>query len=302
MLVKFGAENFVWNKPPRPGTKQNWEDVRYEFEQLLSNALVSEAEEFVREATPGQIRELQASIKNNATTEAARIFTTMSRIIDSRNSKLSPAGGELFTITGLRTSDLEASYGRTSFEDRRRLGDPLAEAGYQGSVPWRRLSLSWTKQKSQRWPENTNKFFKATGRLQGLLDKGGRGYVESWFGGIQVEAPSVEAPRKGRKAELKGRTVLGKLEVYIFPRISPLLLPGLASRNWTNVDKTAALEKRVITTVSTKQKLAGQPAYHRPFLQPILQFWVLYRIPRAISMTVNKWFSDDHLAYKGGDL
>jgi hypothetical protein len=117
---------------------------------------------------------------------------------------------------------------------------------------------------------------------------------------VSIDAPSGDnvLARAGtrRQGERVGGTYLigqkeflGALRIHIFPRIGPALLPGLASGRWTQTTTDGRFERQLFGNAQWVRKLAGPPGRQRPIMQPVVQFWILHRIPRAIVPVLQKW-------------
>jgi hypothetical protein len=81
---------------------------------------------------------------------------------------------------------------------------------------------------------------------------------------------------------------LGRIEVRIFPNISEGLLPGLASRRWTDLGSSNGELERQFFPAQQAKKLAPN-ARKFPLILPLTQFWMLVRIPNAIGIALAKF-------------
>ena len=252
-------------------------DIARELNEQIANRLG----EAVIQYSPGILRDLGTRITIQTRQEAYRIFERAVAVIDQRrvNQKVGRGGAGPREVIGI-TSDM-------LFPNLSPDPGPLL-SGLNDKVMWDRLSPKWARYKAKRFPKNFAKFFQASGNLRMQLNRHGRKWVDSRLGGIQLESHLAKAPRgpiQNKRLDL----VLGQVHVRIFPKVSSLLLPGLATRRWATVDKSGQFERAVIGGV-TGEKLAGSvPGRQRPLLQPITQFFILYRIPAAVRRAVFSW-------------
>jgi len=233
------------------------------------------------EFSPGIIRNLRARIDTQTRLEAVKIFERAVSIIDERrvNQKVGRGGAGPRQVIGI-TSDM-------LFPNLSPDAGPLL-SGLNDVVMWDRLSPKWAKYKSRKYPKNAQKFFQASGNLRAQLNYRGRDWVNSRLGGVQLESKLAQ-PKRDNLQTGDLEMVLGQIHVRIFPKVSSLLLPGLATRRWATVDRSGDFDRSVIRH-ATGEKLAGSiPGRQRPLLQPIVQFFILYRIPGAIRKAVTRW-------------
>ena len=128
--------------------------------------------------------------------------------------------------------------------------------------------------------------------------------VEGRFGGVTIDVQPAQAVTNSLDMDGKGKpqdyraisegdrpsnsTLLGKINIRIFPNIATSLLPGLASRRWSDTGSTNGAMERAMLAPSVALKLAGggvggTEVPYRPLILPITQFWMLVRIPNAIA-------------------
>lgn len=224
--------------------------------------------------------QLVAKIQVAAETEALRIFQKAITIIN--NSKSQPLS-RIFGWHNLqeRTAFTGDDLGTAS---RRAAIDGLSQTG---SVNWRDLTASWMKHKQRHAPANARKFFKFSGSLASTL--GTKSYQTAWiqrFGGVKVTARAPSGLNAQRPlTTVSSQWVLGEIDVAIFPNIPFILLPMLASSRWT--DDTGGSFERSFFNGKMAEKLAGPAGWHRPLIQPLVQFWMAFRIPAVIQQAIN---------------
>lgn len=157
-----------------------------------------------------------------------------------------------------------------------------------GGINWVDLTPRWVRFKRYSHPQNANKFFKHRGRLVAQLRTPSN--QAAWvtrFGGIKVTAnQAVGRLKRRRKTEVERKWVIGDLTIKVFPNISASLLPMLASHRWSD-HGNGEFENAFFRGVM-REKLVGPVLRHRPLLQPITQFWMAFRIPRAIERAINR--------------
>lgn len=129
----------------------------------------------------------------------------------------------------------------------------------------------------------------------------------------KVETSKERAARTGEKlakkhtvaATQKLETHIGQLRVSIAPKVTNQLLPGLSGvasgkfrvfdADWTRANRTMGFERKLGLSNSAIKKLRGymrpgfnSDEYYRPLLQPVAQFWLLFRVPRTVASAIRK--------------
>jgi hypothetical protein len=279
MRVTIGDRSFNLNSDR--GTASFEQELKRTSEYIKEQILEQIADRLVQ-VSPGLLRDLERRIQAQTVREAARIFEVARKIIESRRGDIGHrGGGTVSDVIGIRTSMLTNSI--ESFDLPKGL-----KAGFQDEVPWRRLSKKWRDYKAKKYPRNANKFFSATGNLKTQFKRNQKVWVNSKFGGVMLDSKTARKSR-GKFTDVRTDIAMGDVNIRIFPKISSLLLPGLASRRWADVDRDGRFDKAVIGG-KTGEKLAGPiPGQQRPLLQPIVQFFILYRVPIAIRRAVEDW-------------
>jgi hypothetical protein len=81
---------------------------------------------------------------------------------------------------------------------------------------------------------------------------------------------------------------LGEIHAHIFPRVASGLLPGLASNTWTAASRSADLEYAIMPKRSSEKLSGGLNGPYRPLVLPIVQFYILKRIPYILEKGLKK--------------
>lgn len=230
----------------------------------------------------GRLNKLLKSLRARGLQEANAIFPRAIAIINrARTINLRTLGNYEYLEPRevFNDRDLASSRRRST---TRSLVPPRPGLQMSGSVLWKDLSPSWVVHKYGTNPANYNKFFQNTGRLKSQL--GATSALVGKLGGVEAKA-RVAGDRRIDKRTL--RWVLAELDIVIFPGIKPNLLPMLASQRWTS-SSGGALERWLIPGKGG-EKLAGPQGFHRPLLTPLIQFWLAFRIPRALELAIDDW-------------
>lgn len=233
-----------------------------------------------------RFRKLVAQIEHSANTEAMRIFDVAVRIIGrSRNQKPQPGATKSTGVERTAFSARDLGMGTGRFQKT-----PFISP--TGSVNWQELTPRWLRYKQHHMPINARRFFKFRGRLAGQLHN--RGNQTAWvkrFGGVQVRGTHAGALKERSLSPVNSKWILGELEVHIFPGISAALLPMLASNRWTA--DTGGMFEATMFRGDMRDKLMGPPNSHRPLIQPLVQFWIAFRIPKSIQDAINRTMKEN---------
>lgn len=292
MEVTVGSRRFNWRHSGRDGSSfEAWKAIRGSFSQAIVEGLIGESRSLEVRRMPGPLKNLVIQLERETNKEANKMFATIVRIIDMPRSMT--LGRD---VPGVTLSMMQ--YGRTP-NDRKngskaKLDFPKGLAPWGGSIKWKTLSVAWRNQKYKKARGTENKFFVGTtGKLKDQLEKNSESYMRQWFGGVTVSSDYAMTAGPGRRKILKDATVpeiLADVQIHIFPKVAPTLFPGLASRRWTDVDTDGKLERRIVSGALMQKKLTnGFIPHKRPLLQPVAQFWLMYRIPAVIRTRLQSW-------------
>jgi hypothetical protein len=293
MKVFVGRQLVLESRPGKPAflaTAQN----------RLQSILVDEVKQATLDASPQMLRELRAKLQIAAVEEANRLFPTIAQIIDQ---------SRLGTDYNLLTGKMLAGGS---------LGEVPSVLRAGGNVEWRSLTLRYANYKRRKFPHNAHKFFVLRGGLKAYFNRFGVSIVHSRLGGVQVEIADGAISKGqnqrlhlnvgGRSRQLVGlgpgkgaaasvdKFIIGTLRVRMFPKLSPLVAPGLFSGNWANVNQSGRLEEAMFGGLRTAAKLVqrhwhshGQGrghgalvSHYRGLVAPAVQFWVLVRLPNVL--------------------
>lgn len=156
---------------------------------------------------------------------------------------------------------------------------------HQASLQWPQLRASTIKRKQRRGARDPAGFFADTGELYNYFKTTIGEAVVKGTGGVKVtfdKAAFVPTPNRSRPTVDQQ---IGSLRIKIAPRVTPAGLPALASGEWDDdSNERMPIERRILPSWVVKKlgrNLGGD--VFRPLFQPTLAFWLLHRIPRAIS-------------------
>ncbi|AKU43543.1 hypothetical protein CPT_Seuss17 [Caulobacter phage Seuss] len=256
-------------------------------EKQIAGELVANSIDKAQEISPRFLRRLGARIQMAAMSEANDIFDVVVGIIDSPK---------------FSTSDMGVRYADVI------RGAPAGTSGPGGRVSWSDLSLRYAGYKRRHRPANRDRMFRYNNGLRNYLDRQGLSIVKSRLGGIQVKVdvtpPANSEVRKYKTGQIWRQTIfpeevaslaLGRVSVTMFPRLSPSLAPMLSSRKWTD-SGTGKLERQLFAGTRAADKLVNRNRPYRPLVTPVLQFFMLVRIPSAIKRSVRNYLGRTGIA------
>lgn len=238
------------------------------FEKLVKDNILDQAEDIIFDVSNPRLKRLTADIMEAARVEAYRMFDEIGHLIDGGAEGISHPSGSLWW------PDLSYKYAiwKSSFL-RGRAGRKKEHA---------RMRSSYT---------GANNFFRLSGGLQSYFQRQGRSIIASRFGGVsadvKLQGNSDNRTIRSREGRRELDIELGRIQVQIFPRISPALMPMLASGRWTDTPKRAAFERAMLPK-GVADKLSGGRGPYRPLVLPITQLWIIHRIPGAISREIDR--------------
>lgn len=241
--------------------------------------------------SPKMLKKLAARIRLAANAEAALLMGTVFDVLEQNTGNASRPGG----------------MSAKSMMHR----NPVAGINVKtrGSVSWAPLTDRYYWAKSRKYPGSQDRFFERSGELKAYLSTQD-GAITNKFGGVTVSV-KLKGMRRGRGNDNTGygaralavakadgsipeksfeEAFLGRITVKIFPNISPMLLPMLSSRSWTDVSPDGAFEAAYVKDQTMRQRLSGKGiGPQRHLLQPITQFFILNRIPTTVTNTINRY-------------
>lgn len=240
--------------------------------------------------SPGMLKKLGARIRLAANAEAALLMDTVFDVLEQNTGNASRPGG-------MNSKSMMHS-------------NPVAGINVKtrGSVSWAPLTDRYYWSKARKYPGSQDMFFERSGELKAYLSGQGR-TITNKFGGVTVSV-KLKGMARGRGDRNTGygaralataradgsvpersfeEAFLGRITVKIFPNISPMLLPMLASRSWAAVSPGGAFEAAYVGDQTMRQRLSGSENKQRHLLQPITQFFILNRIPTTVTNTINRY-------------
>lgn len=147
---------------------------------------------------------------------------------------------------------------------------------------------------------NAPTFFVLRGGLKGYFNRYGHDLLHRRMGGVTVNLDLSGLEQGGDRIlkvfETGGdngdqKSVIGRLSVNIFPGVSSALLPALTANTWT-AGTTAHLEASLFEDRKVLYKLTNPKGTYRPLFLPILQFFILSRIPARVRAVVNEFIQN----------
>jgi hypothetical protein len=123
-------------------------------------------------------------------------------------------------------------------------------------------------------------FFALTGALERSFPDEFASAIDNKLGGVLIQMPKA-SKFKPSKTQLK--QVIGEFRIAIFPRAGATVARYALGNFRFDANSASQLERYVLGDTPTARKLTGRRGAHRPLMAPLLNFWVKYRIPRALS-------------------
>lgn len=132
--------------------------------------------------------------------------------------------------------------------------------------------------------------FVLTGTMKNYFGRSGRTIVKNRFGGVRVKADTSQMSQSADAyfGRANATVILGRIQIQIYPLISPALMPMLASRRWTDVGPHSLFERETMAPMTANKLSGGEHGPYRPLVLPITQFFILHRIPGAISRELKR--------------
>ena len=275
MKVRIGSQ--VFQSGPGAGALK-----AREIEDQIAGNLASIAIKDAYDLSPRLLRGMRSRLQAGAMAEADRIFDVVTSIMDKPQG--TPAG---FVYTDLmRGVSL----------------DPTIRA-QGGRITWPDFSSRYYMFKKRNYSANRRRFFRLTNHLQSYFSRQGSSIVRNRLGGIQVSVDTSPAHgaqvrryagntvwRRAILPEEVSKLLLGRVEVTMFPRLSPALAPMLSTRRWTDAGR-GGMERQMFAGTRTMHKLINGNRPYRPLVSPVVQFFMLVRIPNAIRRALNNYLS-----------
>lgn len=296
MSMKLNITVFMNAKSKRYGDYDASDNTASEYikEQIEEN-ISNQAQRFTGETAV----KMGKRIEENASKELRKWFPTITEGFNSMFNLKSPASG-MFTIApsiyeatrgGMRMPTLT---GGAKIKYTTQVFQQTTDKA-SGYLQWKALSASTVRRKRTQEARvdssntirirDARTFFMDLGELHDAMEGVGDGFLESRFGGIQVE---VDEKMHNNKEKMSLNNILASIQIKMLPRMHPSMVPGLKSRDWSKASREMKLEK-VMFDKDDVAKLRGySKKTYRPLFQPTLAFWLIYRIPRAIQTSINR--------------
>jgi hypothetical protein len=245
----------------------------YEVQKRVSKQILKGIVADVEELGDKEVTRIAGLIREVAVDEAHKLFATLGDLIGQMKDGDSLSAAQLMAGTSYATL--------TAFSDAE---TPRAT----GNMQWPSLTLAYWQRKKAQYPDVVNNFFQRTGAMKAEFTTFGASLSDNLLGGVDVtSSPTPMLPADlDDPTERAAQILMGSISVKIFPRVSPALLPGLASNAWTDVYMSGEFERDIFGdeegAFRTGEKLANHIGHYRPFVAPAVQFWILTRIPNAI--------------------
>ena len=237
------------------------------FIDAMMKTMKNDLNKSIRDRTERELKVIKRSIENAADREIKRITPFIANTLIGMRS---PSTGSFeLTPTFFGNDPLQVLRGPTKPGPR-----PF------GSITWKPLSPNTLRSKS----ENKNRFFLHTGVLRQFFKQAAPGLLAA-IGKTRVDVVMAKEQHIGEGKIIRK---VAELKIRIAPSITSTLLPALATGRWTDVDPKMRLERKIGAGADIMRKLtgptrAGYNYIHRPLLQPVVNFWLLHRVPTVIS-------------------
>lgn len=185
-------------------------------------------------------------------------------------------------------------------------GSDLAYPGEQdgGVVQWKRLSerySNWKANKGHKRNKRTRnksrityhtEIHDLTGTMKRYFERNGSYIVHNRFGGIKanINYDGISEYRLVTDDKRYKNRGLGRIDLVIFPRLAPNLLPMLSGRTWSKTGDGTHLERELLPERTADKLSGGKYGPVRPLVLPIVQFYILNRIPGAVQRRLKQQF------------
>lgn len=259
-------------------------------EDAVSNLITANAVASVMDISVKSLTRLEDRIRSAATAEAARMMDVIVSVMDKPQPGMSP---------GISGSDL--TRGTNLFASGRIGWKPLSDR-YARSKDLMVRSWGMTGKAARA---RSSRYFTNRGTLRNYLKGRGTSIIKNRLGGMEVQVDKklrAESYMSGNNKYVTkglkdivwesndgagdaGRIVLGRVTLTMFPRLSPAMAPMLATRRWTDAGD-GAMEKALFGGTKTLHKLLNRRNAYRPIITPVVQFFMLSRIPAAVNRAV----------------
>lgn len=160
-----------------------------------------------------------------------------------------------------------------------------------GRIVWKALTTRGKRRFTNRGTTGHNKdrFFRDTDQLVQTLRSTLLDALISRAGGVRVFVErSYDVPRG---TFVKATQAFASISVRIFPSLTGHHLKALTTGRWSDFNRHALLERFLFGEGDTFIKLRGPKVpyhIHRPLLQPVMSFFMIYRIPRVLSLAARQ--------------
>lgn len=161
--------------------------------------------------------------------------------------------------------------------------------GQAKSLKWPALSRHTVKKKRSKTTftddsgtfhvRDPETFYVDLGPLSDVFQSLSPEIFKTRFGGVDVEVDEKMAATTERRPV---NEVLAAIRIRILPRMHPGMVKGLRTGDWTDASRELRLERALLDSRSVEKLRGYSKRSFRPLMQPVLAFWVLYRIPRTI--------------------
>jgi hypothetical protein len=251
------------------------------FLKRLNEDLKEDFSKLAQKYTYAQMLRLRAKVEARANKELNRVIPYATKHLVGL---VGPPKSDFNLTSANMTRQKTDYYQSTKFNYRFRVGE-----GSGDSVYWRALTQATLRKKKQ----NKGAFFLHRGSLRRFLETNASSLVAR-TGGIKVD---LQLPANFNKKNVNAKYTAGSLVVRMVPKVYPGHLKGFTSGNWgTDFDPNMRFEKSILGIGGLNlKKLAGASHFrdkygfafqHRPLLQPLFSYWLLYRIPQSIGAAI----------------
>lgn len=247
--------------------------------EFFANEVAKEALGATRDSNFVRLKSLEGELTKAVNTELANaVRYAADRMIGQKSHGIQPK------VFHIEPSEDDVSLTATGIGRHLR----IPRFGGVNQVTWHPLSAKTRQVKEQ----NKHNFFLHTGTLRRFLKRNAHS-IASATGGVKFEML-----RDDRYKYITRKTDyirIGTLRMTFLPRVHRGFLPGLHNGNVGSFDPTMRFEALLRLPMNAWQKLRGpevrgfrRPEWHRPLLQPVFTYWTLFRLPRRVSVVLNR--------------
>jgi hypothetical protein len=231
-------------------------------------------------------RALQRSVRKEVQREIGRMAMNIARSTTVPDKRTGPYGP--MSLFGSDTLSEDGDSIRVSDTYLNTFGRQFTGFKRQDSkIKWSKRTDKYMRRKQRDGFGGS--WFKRTGELEDYLGNLGSDEYEAAFGPVTVlftrlPSAATEGARltnTSAKGQVSSKTVaVGRLEVLVFNRITPAMMPGLATMDYRSNPQPGVGAAQLLSGDQAVKLQAGKQS--RPAIDPFVSFYLTRAIPNAV--------------------